>query len=135
MRWDARGCETVLNATMLAVGNEASRSGAEVLLVAVPLTEYIGGKECWTHEGSADGKRRYTTVRAAILPLTHPPIQAHVVANEWLGLPTLCGGISTYTPHPRICTPCCGSRVCLGRSTPAPVSDGSPDGHCCCATP
>ena len=37
MRWDARGCETVLNATMLAVGDEASRSGAEVLLVAVPL--------------------------------------------------------------------------------------------------
>ena len=37
---------------------------------------------------------------ATILPLTHPPIQAHVVANEWLGLPTLCGGISTHMDTP-----------------------------------
>ena len=74
MRWDARGCETVLNATMLAVGDEASRSGAEVLLVAVPLGRNMMMEKSVGHtQDTQPTHRRQTplqTVRATFLPLT-----------------------------------------------------------------
>ena len=50
MRWDARGCETVLNATMLAVGDEASCS--ELRFSSRPLSHRL------RHSAAAPGDFR-----------------------------------------------------------------------------